>query len=156
MTEKTSRLLNRISFGERCDDNALHLQCTPIKHTCLTLYICLLHFPKGKQFRKLYGRAQDFINVQSCQISLWITVNGDHTKEVPLLACSYIAPPVSAIRIWEARGLSLTYQAIFTVCMQAHQTHTDLLLRPLSTSAPSLFLNCIPSCQFDMTHSEKG
>lgn len=65
-----------------------------------------------------------FINVQSCQISLRITINRGHTKEVSLPAHSYIAPPLVTIGRQDIQGLSLwpTKPFLQSSCCKLHQT----------------------------------
>lgn len=105
-------LAQPIYFGERCTHSVM-----------TTLYICsalpqntpallFLHLSSPFPLRQTVQKALQkgtrlFINVQSYQISLRITVNRGHTKEVSLPTHSYIAPPLVTIGRQDIQGLSL-------------------------------------------------
>lgn len=93
-----------------CDDNSLDLQCSPIKHTCLSsLHFSFFSFSlKANSSRTFTDMHRLFINAQSRQIPLWITVNRGHAKEVSLPVRSHIPPPVPTISTQATQGLSLS------------------------------------------------
>lgn len=129
------------------EDNTSHLQCTPIKHL-FTSFSPTFFSPKGEQFKKFYRCAQDFIDVQSHQISLQITVNRGLTEETSLPAHSYFAPPVLATARQETPEFSFWPTKPFLQPTCSYTRHPDPLLRALWAFPPSLFLNCILSWQF--------
>lgn len=70
---------------------AMHSHKTPFY-----IFFSYFLFPQRGTVQKFYRCAQDFIDVQSHQISLQITVNRGLTKETSLPAHSYFAPPLLA------------------------------------------------------------
>lgn len=136
------------------EDNTLHLQYAPIKHL-VTSFFPTFFSPKGKQFKKFYRCAQDFIDVQSHQVSLHIIVNRGLTKETSLPAHSYFAPPVLATARQETHEFSFDLPSHFLQPTCSYTRHPDLLLRALWTFPPSLFLNCILSRQFLLSKSRQ-
>lgn len=112
----------RYSF---CDDNALHLQCTPTKHTCLTsLHLSFFSFSLKANSSKSFTDVHKTLH--KCSIMPNFPV--DHRKQRPYQGSIATGPFLhcsSSIHYWQtwnSEAFTVTYQAIFTIFMSLHQT----------------------------------
>lgn len=108
------------------DDNTLHFQCDPIKHTCLFHIVFFSFSLKANSSKSLRD-----VHKTLYKCSIMSNFCADQCKQRPYQRSITTHPFLHCIssihyqQTGNSGAFTLTYHAIFTVFMQLHQTPTS-------------------------------